>query len=252
MNKSIIQDLLSRPISFNPAIARAVGGVKSGLFLCQLIYWSDKGKDSNWIYKTQAEWEEETCLSRAEQETARFKLVSGGFIHEKREGAHGTLHYRINWDALQSALTAEKPQSSMRKTSNHQCGKPAMINAENQQSFNTEITTEITTGGASPSILAYQDIYLKTTGDLPKLSLRDHEHFARIKLDYGLSEDQAADYMRLWGKKLKEEPKYWSLALTKFDGELIARLDKDKSINRSEEEEILAEVRRFYPDYKKA
>lgn len=121
-------------------------------------------------------------------------------------------------------------------------GVANIIKAQDKKT--TEKNTEIV-----PSILAYQDIYLKVTGELPKLSLQDHERFRRVKLEYHISEEQAVEYIRMWGKKLKEEPKYWSAALSKFDGDLIARLDKERAIEKAEDEELLAEARRLFPDY---
>ena len=47
--------LADRPIAFNPALARAFGGVYEALLFQQLAYWSDKGDDPEWIHKTRDE-----------------------------------------------------------------------------------------------------------------------------------------------------------------------------------------------------
>jgi hypothetical protein len=53
-------DLLStprsdRPIAFHPTMARLLGDINEALLFQQLAYWSDKGADPEWIYKSQVE-----------------------------------------------------------------------------------------------------------------------------------------------------------------------------------------------------
>ena len=44
-----------------------MGSLDGGLFLSQLIYWSDRGgQDDGWFYKSYLEWEAETTLSKYE------------------------------------------------------------------------------------------------------------------------------------------------------------------------------------------
>jgi len=68
--RTTVRHLVGRRIvAYHPTFAAIGGGIKAGLFLAQLFYWHDRGSDPDgWIYKTQAEWEEETGLSRWEQE----------------------------------------------------------------------------------------------------------------------------------------------------------------------------------------
>lgn len=253
MNKASIQELLSRPVSFNPAIARAVGGVKPGLFLCQLIYWSDRGSDAEWIYKTQAEWEEETCLSRREQETARMKLVASGFVDEKRAGDHGIMHYKVNWEALEKALTnGAKCQTPMAESAKRQWRKAPNMNGGKRQSLNTETTTETTTEGPNepnPFIEEYQQQYFKRFSVPPRITLKEINCATETIRDYRLTDDEAVEYMRLWGEQWREDLQYWPASLLKFTGELLTRLDKVKAIAQDEDAELLAEMRRLFPDY---
>jgi len=114
--KELLQQLLAQPIAFHPALARAAGGAAAGLFLSQLFYWSGKGKHADgWIYKDADEWERETCLTRAEQRTARNALRGKGLIEEsdvrklKINQFGSTLAYRINWTNLEAALIAAQP-----------------------------------------------------------------------------------------------------------------------------------------------
>jgi len=156
-------DNVGRPVAYYSNIARWLGSVGDAIFLCQLLYWYGKGKDPDgWIYKTQKEFEEETALSRYEQEHARRKLKSLGILEEERRGVPAKLYYRLNVDKMnelyaewyQTQINTEanqnavNQQSRLLKSSNLDCGKPTNLIAENSQSITentTENTTEITT-----------------------------------------------------------------------------------------------------------
>lgn len=104
---SLIQ-LLDRPIAYNPALARLrAGKIKSGpvaaVFLSQMLYWHNR-MEGEWMYKTRADIESETALTRDEQETARRRLVSLGVLEEKLRGVPATMHYRINAERLEELL----------------------------------------------------------------------------------------------------------------------------------------------------
>lgn len=137
MNKAIVMSLLEdRPVAYHPDIARIVGGVKAAVFLCQLLYWTGKGKrPDGFIWKTQAEMEKETGLSRYEQEGARKKLGALEVLEEKRMGIPAKLHYRVNTSRLLALMETFYKQD---------CGKPTNKIAENPQTI-PEITPEITT-----------------------------------------------------------------------------------------------------------
>lgn len=134
-----ILPLLDRPIAFQRSFIRLDIGVTAALFLSQMTYWTNRSDDDGWVYKTQEEWEEETGLSRYEQEGARKKLRSIGVLLEKKKGVPARLFYKIDNDVLFQSLVAanknaEKPHTGMRKTSKQVSGKPA--------NFLTENTTE--------------------------------------------------------------------------------------------------------------
>lgn len=132
-----------RPVAFHASIARAVGGAIPGLYLCQLMYWSDKGKNSDWIYKTMAEIEAETCLTRCEQERARRVLRERGILKEMRKGMPAMLYFSINFTLLDAAIkNAENRQSRMPKTGTHVSRDSAGKFAGNRQTI-TEITQRV-------------------------------------------------------------------------------------------------------------
>jgi hypothetical protein len=147
MNKQFFTQFLSdKPVAFRPDIARAVGGVQAGLFLCQFMYWMDKGMDSEgWIYKTKQELEQETALTRHEQDTARNRLEKLKCIETKRMKPKGcsssVLHYRVNIEAVLETL------KNYYEIKSQELEKPdiGVGKAENRFSSITEITTENTT-----------------------------------------------------------------------------------------------------------
>lgn len=107
---------LQRVISFHRPLANVAGGATGGLFLSQLLYWSDKGADPDgWIYKTQEEWQEETALTRSEQERARRILRDKGILEEVKRGVPSRLFYRLNMDALATMLDSASLDASSRK-----------------------------------------------------------------------------------------------------------------------------------------
>jgi hypothetical protein len=112
-------ELLNRPIAFHRIFVKIGGGVTAGLLLAQAHYWTNKlpAEREGWFYKSAAEWEEETGLTRREQETARKHLREKGLLEErigalKDEGR--VLWFRVNQDALIAALTAEAEAAASR------------------------------------------------------------------------------------------------------------------------------------------
>ena len=96
---------LQHPTAYHRILANIGGGVTAGLFLSQCWYWTTKTTDQDgWLSKTQAEWEKETGLTRREQETARKRLRSRGFLQEKRAGVPARLYFRLDVKALAAAI----------------------------------------------------------------------------------------------------------------------------------------------------
>lgn len=134
-----VAELLDRPIAFQRAFVRLGAGITGALMLSQAVYWSRRtDDDSDWFYKTQAEWEDETGLTRHEQETARSKLCKLGILEEMKRGIPCKLFFRVNLEKLSTYLLSGLSQTSMRKTSNPVCGKPANWDAGNQQTSSLE------------------------------------------------------------------------------------------------------------------
>lgn len=123
--------LLDRPVAFHRIYARIAGGAVPGLFLSQAVYWSDKGDADGWFYKTMAEWQRETALTRTEQETARRKLRTLGVLEEKHAGLPARLYFRIDGPRLLDlvreniAMDAENPQARLPETRGQDPREPA-------------------------------------------------------------------------------------------------------------------------------
>lgn len=113
-------ELLDAPIAFHRVFVKLGGGVTAGLLLSQAFYWSKNRRAlerDGWFYKSHAEWEEETGLTRREQQTARAHLRERKLLEEKDGSLKGkgrVLWYRVNRDALFEALnTLIKSETSM-------------------------------------------------------------------------------------------------------------------------------------------
>lgn len=131
---------LGRPVAFYPGMAKYVGGVNACLFLCQLLYWSDKSENEIGIYKTAEEWTVETGLSYKEQATARKKLRELGLISEVEKRLEHKIYYLIDTDRLNDIIeTADSRKGSSRKS------HLAFRGDHNGLSVHTENTTQTTT-----------------------------------------------------------------------------------------------------------
>lgn len=182
MTKRIVMNLLSdRPIAYHPDIARVAGGVKAGIFLSQLLYWSDKGKRTDgYIWKTQGEWETETALTRREQESARKILKSKGLLDEKLQGIPAKLYYKINTDILYQLLDDLYVQSSMHESAILDVTEAPNSDAPKRQSI-TESTKEYTETTSTVDSLFSETFPNHSVTD-KDLYLDDLDHFGESKM----------------------------------------------------------------------
>jgi hypothetical protein len=75
-----------------------LGDLETALFLSQVIYWSDRGKQfGGWFYKTYQEWEQELGLNEYKVRKAKTKLENLGILQTKIKKADGnpTVHYKL-------------------------------------------------------------------------------------------------------------------------------------------------------------
>ncbi|MEZ9397210.1 hypothetical protein AB4393_18545 [Vibrio splendidus] len=103
--------------------------------LSQAIYWSRRTNESGYFYKTQAEWEEETGMTRRELDTARKKLRDLGILEEKKQGVPCRIFYKIN----EPNLIAQLRHSSLAE-----CAKQYSTNAPTCAAQKRQTKTETT------------------------------------------------------------------------------------------------------------
>ena len=140
-NRLFIEILSERPIAFLPLLAKVAGSASSGLFMSQLLYWWGKGIKEGEIYKTIDEMEEETYLSRSEQDVAIRKWKELGVLEVRKAGIPPKRHFRINTEYLLQIASEAKGPSYLQKPAN-QFARNSDTNCRGRQN-NTESIKEI-------------------------------------------------------------------------------------------------------------
>ena len=162
-------ELFDGIIAFHRSFVKPAGGVKAALFMSQVLYWNNRTSDKNgWFYKTYEEFEEETGLTRKNQETARRQLVEINWLVTKIKSVNNRpiAHFQIGagfiaWLRQNTgqnsgegayAQTGQKPPSPLTPESG------VSKRPDGAALLETETTTEITeentplppTGGGVP------------------------------------------------------------------------------------------------------
>lgn len=91
--------MFDRPVAFHRGFVTLTGSVTAALMLSQAVYWSQRSSHpAGWFYKTAEDWEQETGLTRREQETARKRLRHFVWWQEELHKANGvpTLYFRVD------------------------------------------------------------------------------------------------------------------------------------------------------------
>lgn len=87
---------IGRPLVYYPSLSKITGGVKETIFLCNLIFWTGKQKDTEgWIRKSSKDIETETGLNREEQKTARKNIIKKKLLTERKRGTPPTKEFRV-------------------------------------------------------------------------------------------------------------------------------------------------------------
>ncbi len=105
---NLLLDVFDLPVSFHRCLVPITGGVTAALMLSQAI-WASETIDpeaNGWFIKSRDEWEQETGLSRWEQQTARRALRDAGFLEERRVGLPAKLCFRVRPEQVLRALQA--------------------------------------------------------------------------------------------------------------------------------------------------
>lgn len=148
--------LVDRPIAFQRSFVRLGVGITGALLLSQIVYWQNR-MEGNWFYKTKSDLEEETGLTRYEQEGARKKLVSCGVLEEAKRGIPAKLYFRVNQERLEELLLGENQHAGMGKTNKQGCGISANSDAENQHAGMGKTNEQSCGNSASIHTVDYQE-----------------------------------------------------------------------------------------------
>lgn len=133
-----LTQILDRPIAYHRVFVTLTGSVKAAIMLSQALYWQARAKQKDgWWYKTAEEWEEETGLTRHEQQTVRKDCEK--YLLSDLRGVPATLYWKVDEDAITTALFDESSKSSLPES--------VKLDLRNQSNINknTETTAEITT-----------------------------------------------------------------------------------------------------------
>ncbi|MCO8044960.1 hypothetical protein NI467_06260 [Acinetobacter bohemicus] len=132
-----------QPIAYFPKLGKYIGCVKAGIFLGQMVFWSDKTDNPLGVYKTSEQIEEETGLSYREQANARKKLVALGLISETYKRLDHRLYFKFNEERFDEWLTEMILANSQSVSS--PTDESAVREQTKAQFVPTENTTENTT-----------------------------------------------------------------------------------------------------------
>lgn len=176
---SLLIQLLDRPIAYQAAFAKLrVGKVRSGpvaaVLLSQFVYWHNR-MNGDWMYKTRDDIQQETGLSRDEQETARRRLVTLGVLEEKLCGIPATLHFRVNAERLEQLLLSPgqaesqlegMPPTRKRKSTQQAGGRSTNNQGGNQPTGEAEPHQQA--GAETPNFHTgdYAETTAKTTAEI--------------------------------------------------------------------------------------
>lgn len=107
----LIEDLLTavldKPIAYHRIFTTICDDLNAGIMLSQLWYWRSSKtaqQRKGWFYKTIADWNIETALTRRQIDRARIILKKKKFIEEKLKGMPPKLHYRVDFHSVIIAI----------------------------------------------------------------------------------------------------------------------------------------------------
>ncbi|MRG31875.1 hypothetical protein [Enterobacter cancerogenus] len=184
--------LVDRPIAFQRSFVRLGVGITGALLLSQIVYWQNR-MEGQWFYKTQADLEEETGLTRYEQEGARKKLVSCGVLKEAKRGIPAKLYFRVNQERLEELLLGENQHAGMGETYKQGCGISANSDADNQHASMGETNEQSCGISASIHTVDYQETTQKINTENKSLGASAEADTPKVKssTDYSPAFEEA-------------------------------------------------------------
>jgi hypothetical protein len=207
---SVALKTLGQCVAYYPSLARVMG-IKESIFLCQLIYWTPKGrheKGEGWIYKSVEEMDAETGLSYKEQIRVRKSLVDQGLIEEFYERNEHRLYFKVLSAGLKKKgdqlTNGHMPEGQVPDDQKEAATLPTVSSYKEQES--TQETTHV--GDVDKAIEMVYSIYPRKIGKLKGLQ-RIKEASKRIAKDKKITQIEALRRLftatKLFAEKLKRE-----------------------------------------------
>ena len=138
-------------ITFHRVFVDITGSINAALMLSNAIYWTNRlpKERDGWFYKTKEEWEQETGLTREQQDKARKQLQECGLIETRRAKIPGddcitALWFRVDQDRLQDTL------NNHQKREIHDCQKREIHATKSVKPAFDSLYTSTTTSSPPP------------------------------------------------------------------------------------------------------
>lgn len=160
----------TKVIAVPTEVIHFAGTTQKGVFLSQLIYWSDKGSRSDgFFYKTAKEWEEEIGLSDDQIRRYTKDFASLGIIETKIKKANGcpTTYYKLN---------VEKARELIMEFSEDRISKKADTESQETWSSLTESTSDSTDTSFSSESDSSNDEFRTFSGNKNLRKQTDFNH----------------------------------------------------------------------------
>ena len=151
MKLGVLWRNLGNSVVYYPNLAKITGGVTASVLFCQMFYWqSQLSNPDQWVRTTIDEIENETGLSRVEQELARSKLLQRFLLQERVvNGDSNQLEFWVDIDALEQKLNDFCEQNSKcysltpkNPMTVQQSNSPQLTFKTNSNNSSTQVTTE--------------------------------------------------------------------------------------------------------------
>jgi len=175
--KTIASLIGSKQIAFNRDIAEFLGNdITCAIFINQLLYWWQKGKHQDKIFKSDKEFYNECGLTKRMCKRAREKLKEIDWISYKKEGIPPINHYYINIEKIAEDLTEWVQQKSQNVTINGDKMLPALVTKSTQ--YSKEYTKNTTKNNNSFSVKTEKELQSNSSNQQQK---KFCEHYEKIK-----------------------------------------------------------------------
>lgn len=144
---------IGRPLVYYPSLSKITGGIKETIFLCNLTFWTGKQNDpEGWIRKSCNEIEEETGLTRREQDKARNTLKKEKLILERKRGTPATIEFLVEIEKINTLwerqIAQNEPSVAQKRQTDSSnwtisCTKTPNKLHKNAKLLNTSLTTSL-------------------------------------------------------------------------------------------------------------